>query len=218
MSGDTPLKRYPQPSVFVNICLAILVGACSGGGPAVRADSPAVSAESAESPGQADYVIGTGDVIRIVVVRNPDLTVEVPVRPDGRVSTPLVNDIVAVGKTPTALSKDLEKALGEFVRSPTVSVIVVQPTSRFSQVRVVGQGVNPRAVPYRNGMTVLDLVIEVGGLSQFAAGNRAKIIRTDRTGTHEIPVKLNDLLNKGRVVENVALQPGDVLFIPESFF
>jgi polysaccharide export outer membrane protein len=154
-----------------------------------------------------------------VVLQNPQLNAEVPVRPDGKISTPLANDVLAVGKTPTELAKAIEAALGEYVRAPNVSVIVSNPVSTFSQVRVVGQAVSPRAIPFRNGMTVLDLVIEVGGLSQFAAGNRAKIIRPSEQGAaKEIKVRLGDLLNKGKVSENITLQPGDILVIPETLF
>ena len=194
--------------------VALLVGGCSGGAP-VKAG--AVSGPAVPPP-PSEYIIGPGDMLCVIVLRNPELNAEVPVRPDGKISMSLANDVIAVGKTPTQLSHEIEAVLSEFVRAPTVSVIVATPTSRFSQVKVVGQAVAPRAVPYRNGMTVLDLVIEVGGLSQFAAGNRAKIIRTEGNKTNEIRVRLNDLLNKGRVEQNVALQPGDILVIPETLF
>ena len=184
---------------------------------------PVLQAAETASQGAVDtatdqYIIGPGDSLRIVVLRNSELNVDVPVRPDGKISTPLVNDIVAVGKTPSQLSADLRTALAEYIRDPSVSIIVLQATSRFSQVKVVGQAVAPKAVPYRSGMTALDLVIEVGGLSQFAAGNRAKIVRTQDGKTKEIKVRLGDLLNKGKVSENVALKPGDILVIPETLF
>lgn len=166
----------------------------------------------------ADYIIGPGDTLKISVLRSPDLDAEVPVRPDGKISTPLVNDVVAVGKTPTQLATEMEKKLGEFVRAPTVSVIVTRATSSRSQVMVIGQAVSPKALPYHSGMTVVDLMIQVGGLSQFAAGNRAKIIRREGTSTREIKVRLSDLLNKGKITENVTLQPGDILVIPETLF
>ena len=192
----------------------VVLAACSSSAP-----MPTAAAQrgptGAEDP--QSYIIGPGDALRILVLRNADLNADVTVRPDGRISTPLVNDVVAVGKTPTQLGKDIETALAQFVRGPTVSVIVTQPTSRFSQVKVVGQAVSPKAIPYRSGMTVLDLVIEVGGLSQFAAGNRAKIIRYLPSGqTKEIHVRLHDLVDKGRITENIPLEPGDILFIPET--
>lgn len=201
---------------------AILLGACSGGSSMQRSDGGAETTEHAHgdlvSAAANDYIIGTGDVLRIQVLRNPDLNAEVPVRPDGKISTPLVSDVVAVGKSPSQLAAEMEKVLGEYVRAPTVSVIVSHSTGDQGKVKVVGQAVAPKAVPYRNGMTVMDLVIEVGGLSQFAAGNRAKIIRTDNSGTHEIRVRLSDLLNKGKISENVTLKPGDILVIPETLF
>ncbi len=163
-------------------------------------------------------MVGPGDTLRIFVLRNPELSVEVPVRPDGKISTPLASDLVAVGKTPSQLARDLEKELAEYVRSPTVSVIVTHPASVFSQVKVVGQAAHPQAIPFRNGMTVLDVIIEVGGLSQFAAGNRAKIVRTKDGKTEEIRVRLEDLLNRGDVSQNLPMNAGDVLVIPESRF
>jgi len=186
--------------------------------PATPAAAPAAAGAAVTQPPGSEYIIGPGDTLRISVLRNPELSAEVPVRPDGRISTPLVNDAVAVGKTPSQLAAEMEKTIGQYVRSPTVNVIVSNPASTFSQVKVVGQAVAPKAVPFRNGMTVLDLVIQVGGLSQFAAGNRAKIVRTEGQSTREIRVRLNDLINKGKVTENVALQPGDILVIPETLF
>jgi polysaccharide export outer membrane protein len=204
------------------LVFAVLLGACSGGSGPQRPDDGAGRAQPAHVDPVAaaanDYIIGTGDVLRIQVLRNPDLNAEVPVRPDGKISTPLVSDVVAVGKSPSQLAAEMEKVLGEYVRAPTVSVIVSHSTGDQGKVKVVGQAVAPKAVPYRNGMTVMDLVIEVGGLSQFAAGNRAKIIRTDTSGTHEIRVRLSDLLNKGKISENVTLKPGDILVIPETLF
>ena len=198
--------------------LSVLLGACAFGCASNPGAVPTKGAAAQPQEVAAQYIIGPGDVLKIVVLRNPELNAEVPVRPDGKISTPLVNDVVAVGKTPTQLASEIDKMLSEFVRQPNVSVIVTHATSASSQVKVVGQAVTPRAVPYRAGMTVLDLVIEVGGLSQFAAGNRAKIIRSDGTTTREIRVRLDDLLNKGAISENINLQPGDILFIPETLF
>jgi polysaccharide biosynthesis/export protein len=194
--------------------LGTLAG-CAGGAAPLASDRPA-RPNDPNSSGQ--YIIGPGDTLKITVLRNPELNAEVPVRPDGKISTPLVNDVEAVGKTPTELAAAMEKLIGEFVRAPTVNVIVTHPASAYSQVKVVGQAVAPKAVPYRSGMTVLDLVIEVGGLSQYAAGNRAKIVRVEGQSTREIRVRLDDLLNKGKVAENVTLRPGDILVIPETLF
>jgi len=166
----------------------------------------------------SDYVIGPGDVLQVFVWRNPELTTTVPVRPDGKISTPLVEDVIAVGKNPSALARDIEKVLADYVRSPQVNVIVTQPQSVFSQVKVIGQVTNPQALAYREGMTVLDAVLAVGGLAQFAAGNRAHLVRTVDGKQTEIRVKLNALVNGGDMKQNIALRPGDVLVVPESRF
>lgn len=172
------------------------------------AASPLVDAER--------YIIGPSDVIQVFVWRNPELTTTIPVRPDGKISTPLVEDMVAVGKTPTQLARDVEKVLGEYIRSPQVSIIVTQPASLFSQVKVVGQVRQPTPLAYRQGMTVLDAILAVGGLSEFAAGNRAKIVRTENGKTKEIRIKADDLMNKGDMTQNRPLQAGDVIVVPES--
>jgi len=186
-------------------------------------DAPPAAAPAAPAPAAAttgpDYIIGPGDTIQVFVWRNPELSVSVPVRPDGKVSTPLIEDLVAVGKTPSELARDMEAKLAEYIRSPQVNVIVTNPQSSFSKITVVGQVTNPGAVPYREGMTALDVVLAVGGLAEFAAGNRAKLVRKDAKGkTVEKRVRLEDLLKKGRLKENVDMMPGDVLIVPESFF
>jgi polysaccharide biosynthesis/export protein len=168
---------------------------------AAPADAPATPAVT------PDYLIGPGDVLQVFVWRNPELTVTIPVRPDGKISTPLSEDMVAVGKNPSALARDIEKVLAEYVKSPQVNVIVTQPASVFSQVKA-----------YREGMTVLDAVLEVGGLAQFAAGNRAKLIRTENGQATEKRLRLDKLLNGGDMKQNVQLKPGDVLMVPESRF
>ena len=166
-----------------------------------------------------EYRIGPGDTVQIFVWDHEDLSTTVQVRPDGKISTPLVEDLQASGKTPTDLARDIEVVLSEYVRSPVVTVIMqgFQGVSD-QQVRVVGQAAEPQALQYRQGMTVLDVVIAVGGLSEFAAGNRAKIIRKLDGQLIEIRVRLDDLLNKGRIQENIRMLPGDVLIIPESVF
>ncbi len=166
-----------------------------------------------------DYIIGPGDTIQIFVWRNPELSVVVPVRPDGKVSAPLIEDMVAVGKTPSDLARDIEAKLAEYIRTPQVNVIVTNPQSSFSKITVVGQVRTPGSVPYREGMTVMDVVLASGGLAEFAAGNRAKLVRKDANGkTVEKRVRLEDLMKKGRLKENVAMMPGDVLIVPESYF
>jgi len=189
---------------------------------AQQAESPnhdrASGARSASAPQTDTYIIGPGDTLQVFVWRNPDLSTTVPVRPDGKISTPLVEDMVAVGKTPSELARAIEKVLAEYVRSPQVNVIVTQPVSTFSQIKVIGQVLKPQSLPYREGLTVLDAVLSVGGVTQFAAGNRSKIVRTENGKQREIKVKLADLLNHGDLKENLRLKPGDVLVVPESFF
>ncbi len=165
------------------------------------------------------YLIGPGDVLQIFIWRNPELSVTIPVRPDGKISTPLVEDIPAVGKTPTQLARDIETILADVVKSPKVNVIVTNFIGQFSrQIRVLGQATNPRALSFREQITLLDVMIEVGGLTEFAAGNRAKIVRTEGEQVREIRVRLDDLIADGDISANVLMSPGDVLIIPESFF
>lgn len=165
-----------------------------------------------------DYRIGPGDTLQIFVWRNPELTQSVPVRPDGKISTPLVEDMVAVGKTPSQLARDIERVLAEYIRSPQVNVIVSNPVSAFSQVKVIGQVVNPQSVPFREGMRVLDVILAAGGLTEFAAGNRGKIVRKVDGKDTELRVKVDDLVNKGAMKYNLELRPGDVVVVPQSFF
>jgi polysaccharide export outer membrane protein len=192
--------------------------AAAGGG---QAAAPAAPAPAVPTESDDNYLIGPGDTLNIFVWRNEDLTTTVAVRPDGKISIPLVNDMPAVGKTPSKLAADIEKVLGEFVRSPDVTVIVAGfGIGAFgNQVRIVGAGaVKPQAIPYRQGLTLLDVMIEVG-LSEFAAGDRAKLVRrTSDGGEQEIKVKLNKLVNRGDLSQNLSLQPGDVVIIPQSRF
>jgi len=182
--------------------------------------SPPAAAVPVVPPASSnDYIIGPGDTIQVFVWRNPELTSTVPVRPDGKISTPLVEDLVAVGKSPAQLARDIETRLAEYVRSPQVSIIVSNALSAFSQIKVVGQVKNPHAVPYQEGMTLLDVVMAAGGLTEFAAGNRAKLVRKDEHGKDiEIKVKVEDLLKKGRLKENQVVKPGDLLLVPEAWF
>jgi polysaccharide biosynthesis/export protein len=166
----------------------------------------------------ADYRIGPGDTLKVYVFQNDELSATVPVRPDGKISTPLVEDMVAVGKSPSQLARDIEKSLAEYVKAPKVNVVVLVAVSVFSQVKVIGQVKTPQALPYRDGMTVLDAVLAVGGLGQFAAGNRAHIVRAENGKQTEIKVKLDSLLNSGDMKQNLLLKPGDVLVVPETRF
>jgi polysaccharide biosynthesis/export protein len=171
------------------------------------------------SPVGPDYVIGPGDSIQVFVWRSPELSVVVPVRPDGKISTPLVEDLVAVGKTPSQLARDIETRLAEYVRTPQVNVIIATPANAFNQIKVIGQVKSPRSLAYRTGMTALDAILETGGLSEFAAGNRAILVRKDADGKEtRTKLRLNDLIKKGRIDANVDLKSGDVLIVPESIF
>ena len=165
------------------------------------------------------YVIGPGDVLDIFVWQNPDLSQKaVPVRPDGRISTPLVSNIRAAGRTPTELAQAMDKALSQYIRSPRVTVIVEQALSVLSQVQVIGQVAHPESIPYHEGMTVLDVVLAAGGLTPYAAGNDAKLERKVDGKTQVLHVRLSNLLNKGDLSQNLPVKPGDVLVVPESLF
>ena len=197
------------------LALGYLITGCASPPPAQLPPTPKeATAKAAES----DYIIGPGDTLQVFVWRNPELSVTVPVRPDGKISTPLVEDMVAVGKTSPQLARDMEKVLGEYVRSPKVNIIVTTAASAFSLVKVVGQVAHPTALPYREGMTVLDAVLAVGGLGQFAAGNRARIVRMVNGQETSIKVKLEDLVSNGDTRQNLPLMPGDVLVVPQSLF
>lgn len=165
-----------------------------------------------------NYHIGPSDVVNVIVWRNPELSTSVPVRPDGKITTPLVDDLPALGKTPTELERDMEKALAKYIRDPVVTVIVtnfVGPTSE--QVRVVGEATKPQILPYRQGMSVLDVMIAVGGLTDYADGNAARIVR-ESDGGKIYGVRLKDLLKRGDISANVDMRPGDILVIPQSWF
>ena len=198
--------------------LGVLAGALTVVACAQTHAAPTPAAQTAQAAQSPDYIIGPGDEIEVFVWQNPDLSVNVPVRPDGKISTPLDEDMVAVGKTPSQLAHDIEMKLSEYVRSPHVNVIVVKPDSVFSQVKVIGQVVHPQAIAYRQGMSVLDAVLAVGGLSEYAAGNRARIVRMVDGKETDIPLRLNALVNGGDMSQNVLLKPGDVLVVPESRF
>ena len=202
-------------TMILTVWLAL--SACASAQQTVAADPPAAATATADP--MSSYIIGPGDTIQIFVWRNPELSVTVPVRPDGKVSTPLVEDIVAVGKKPSELARDIETRLAEYIRSPQVNVIVTNAQSSFSKVTVIGQVRTPQSVPFREGMRMMDLLLAVGGLTEFAAGNRARLVRTGADGAEkEIRVKLKDLLTRGRLDQNLEVRPGDVLIVPESVF
>jgi len=205
--------------VIVPTLGAMLLSGCIGGGrPELPPASGAIA--SREVPSE-EYVIGPLDQLQIFVWRNPELSSEVQVRPDGRITTPLISDMPAVGKTPAMLADDLKYALSEYIKDPIVSVIVKNFSGTFSQqVRIVGATAKPASIPYRANMTALDAMIAVGGLSEFASGNRSRLVRVDRTTgrQREFKIRLGDLLKNGDISANVKLEPGDVIIIPESMF
>ena len=176
----------------------------------------------ADTPGRGtstEYVIGPGDTLRVFVWRNEEFSVTVPVRPDGKFSTPLVEDIQAVGRTPTALGREIEARLSQYIKNPVVTIIVTNFVgSSFQQVRVIGEATRPQAIPHHQGMTLLDVMIAVNGLTEFAAGNRAKIVRGRGTNRQQYNVRLEDLLKKGDISADAEVLPGDILIIPQSFF
>jgi len=195
---------------FVVLALATSLAACST---ASYPPAPTVAA----SPDYR-YVIGPLDTVNIVVWRNPELSGTVSVRPDGRISTPLVEDVQALGRNPAELARDLEKALAKYIRDPQVTVMVTNfAGSSSEQIRIVGEAAKPQAIPYRQNMTVLDVMILVGGLTDFAAGNRAVLVRGSEKGK-QYNVRLADLVRRGDISANVDVRPGDVLIIPQSWF
>jgi len=196
-------------------CFAL--GACAGGSGRVPADQLPQEQGALSAP---EYRLGEGDLISVNVWKNPDLSVEVPVRPDGFISVPLVGDVLAGGRTPSEIAADTEQRLAQFVRTPKVSIIVTELVSSEFQnrVRVVGAVAQPTSVSHRKGMTVIDLVLEAGGTTDFAAPQAAKLYRKDAQGTRIYPVFLRSILRDGVLDTNYALIPGDVVSIPERRF
>lgn len=207
--------RLLAGSALASVALTGCVGSASG--PELP---PASFVSMQEGPGE-EYVIGPLDNLTIFVWRNPELGAKVQVRPDGRITTPLISDMPAVGKTPSMLAEDLRLQLSQYIEDPLVSVIVDGFSGTFSQqIRIVGATEKPASIPYRANMTVLDAMIAVGGLSEYAAGNGARLIRFDKSSgkQKEYKLRLGDLLKKGDSKANVMLSPGDVIIIPESMF
>lgn len=164
------------------------------------------------------YIVGPGDGINIIVWRNPELSMTVPVRPDGKISTPLIDELVAQGKNSVEIARDIEKQLSKYVRDPVVTVIVTGFVGPYNQqIRVVGEATKPQFLPYKQQMTLLDVMIAVGGLTDFAAGNDATILRS-ADGNKQYSVRLKDLIKRGDISANVEMRPGDILIIPQSFF
>ena len=213
------LSAKPRVALLASAAALALTGC--GGGDRVGRSLPAASFVGSSDQVSENYLIGALDEITVFVWRNPELGARVQVRPDGRITTPLITDMVAVGKTPAQLAEDIRVLLAQFIQDPLVSVMVDRPQGTFSQqIRVVGATERPAAIPYRANMTLLDAMIAVGGLSEYAAGDRARLVRTDRaTGAQrEYDLRIASLLRRGDVRANVRLEPGDVIIIPESMF
>lgn len=204
--------------------ITIVVTSCASQPTTVDNDSATPAAATTNVQAAAggtsyQYVIGPGDTLDVFVWGYKDLSVTVPVRPDGKITTRLVEDMLASGKTPTQLARELESQYQTYVKNPTVTVTVNKFIGAPSQqIKVVGGGAKPRTVPYVNGMTVLDVMIEVGGLNKFSSGNKAVLVRDDNSGKKQYRLRLHDLLKKGDIGANRAVQPGDILIIPESWF
>ena len=175
-------------------------------------------APSAAATPDYNYIVGPGDSLNIIVWRNPELSMSVPVRPDGKVTTPLVDELVAQGKTSTQIARDVEQALAKFVRDPIVTIIVTGFVGPYSeQIRVVGEATKPQFLPYKQKMTLLDVMIAVGGLTDFADGNSASILRASE-GDKQYTVRIKDLIKRGDMSANVEMKPGDILIIPQGWF
>jgi polysaccharide export outer membrane protein len=201
------------------ISAVLFIGACST--PETLTEQSQVTAveKSAVDDASPLYVIGPGDSLNVFVWGDSELSTEVVVRPDGLITTPLVEDLQASGKTPTELARSLEEKLSKFVKNPKVTISVTSFVGRYTeQVRVVGQAAQPQSLPYRDGMTLLDVIISVGGLTEFAAGNKATIVRKVGGTTKQFRVRLDDLIRDGDISANTRMMPGDVLIIPESWF
>ncbi len=202
------------------IAVILALSGCGGDGLfSGHSEPPVVEKSAVKAPD--DYVIGSGDSLSIFVYRNPDLSEGgVAVRPDGRISTPLIEDIVAAGKTPTQLAREIEQRLTKYIQDPNVTVIVrgfIGPSDR--QVRVIGEATDPIAIPYRDHMTLLDVMIATHGLTKYAAGNRAVIVRVDPDGHQQtIRVRLSSLIKDGDITQNIEMSPGDTLIVPQSWF
>ncbi|MDD5297568.1 MAG: polysaccharide export protein [Rhodocyclaceae bacterium] len=176
------------------------------------------SAPEAAATPDYNYLIGPGDTVNIIVWRNPELSMLVPVRPDGKITTPLVEDLPAMGKDSSTLARDIEKLLSKYIRDPVVTVVVTSFVGPYSeQIRVVGEAAHPQTLPYKQKMTLLDVMIVVGGLTDFADGNRAYLVRAAEKNK-QYAVKLRDLMKKGDISANVEMKPGDILIIPQSWF
>jgi polysaccharide export outer membrane protein len=208
---NTPVTRSLRHAFWMSALLVVglLMGGCSSSLPPAPA--------TADTPDKI-YKIGPADSVNVVVWRNPDLSAQVSVRPDGRISLPLVEDVVAAGRNPADLAREVEKALSKFIRDPVVTVIVNNFQGVTSeQIRIVGEATKPQIVPFRQNTTLLDVMIQVGGLTDFADGNGAVLVRGSESGK-QYSLRLKDLLKRGDISANVDMKPGDVIIVPQSWF
>jgi polysaccharide export outer membrane protein len=211
MGNFTHLKMHVVLRALLVLGVSLLVG-CAGNSGKFPAAPSSAATES------YNYIVGPGDNINIIVWRNPELSMSVPVRPDGKFSTPLIDELVAQGKNSVEIAREIEKQLGKYVRDPVVTVIVTSFVGPYDQqIRVVGEASRPQALPYKQRMTLLDVMIAVGGLTDFAAGNEATVLRAG-DGGKQYSVRLKDLIKRGDITANVEMKPGDILIIPQSFF
>jgi polysaccharide export outer membrane protein len=212
-----PVMRAMATCVVGVITLGTLIGCSTTNAPDAPTTLPAATASN---DSDNDYVIGPTDQLNIFVWRQPELSTEAIVRPDGRISVPLIDDLQAAGQTPTQLATAITGELKEYIQDPKVSVIVTNFVGPFDrQIRVVGEAAKPQAIAFRRNMTVLDVMIQVGGLTEFASGNRAVLVRNSTGGNKEnFRLRLNDLLKEGDVAANAYVLPGDVIIIPQSYF
>ena len=197
------------------ISIILLAGILFSAGCSTQLPLPAATTSAIST----DYLIGPGDSLQVFVWRNPEVSTSVTVRPDGKLSTPLVEDLVAAGKTPTQLARDVERELANYLKDPLVTIMVSGFVGPYSQqIRVVGEAGTPQVLAYREHMSLLDVMISVGGLTEFAAGNKASIVRSVKGQQKQFSVRLDDLIREGDISANVSMLPGDILIIPESWF
>jgi polysaccharide export outer membrane protein len=207
--GKYKANLMKHTAIMLAAACALALGGC-----ATRGQQPVETRVT-----DTEYLIGPGDAVNIIVWRNPEVSMSVPVRPDGKITTPLVEDLPAAGKTSTALARDIEKSLSKYIQQPVVTVVVTSFVGNYEdQIRVIGQATKPQALAYRRNMSLMDVMIAVGGTTEFAAGNRASLIRNVDGKQQRFNVRLDDLIKEGDISANVPMRPGDVLVIPESFF
>jgi polysaccharide export outer membrane protein len=204
--------EYQYKFILLSVLL-LLIGGCAS--QSIVSDQAATTQTGTDR----EYLIGPGDMLQVFIWRNPELSASVPVRPDGKITTPLVEDVVASGKTSSQLAREMEQRLALYVKNPVVTVTVLQFVGLYSeQIRVVGEATKPSSLAYRKNMTALDVLIDVGGLTEYADGNKAKIVRTTNGKQQQIGIRLHDLIKNGDITANMKMLPGDILIIPESWF